>query len=93
MSLKYEPSSEPIHNSARKLFLNREIYRTVQLSAEESPLLRTSQQVGAKSNKPQRQEAATPGTAPRLESLDKPLDVLQGFEVQGCLAHKKHPPP
>ena len=29
MSLKYEPFSEPLHNSA---FLNRELYRTVQLS-------------------------------------------------------------
>jgi len=33
MSLKYEPSSEPLHNSAKWLFLNRELYRTVQLCA------------------------------------------------------------
>ena len=31
MSLKYEPSSEPLYNSAKYLFLNRELYRTVQL--------------------------------------------------------------
>ena len=28
MSLKYEPSSEPLHISAKELFLNRELYRT-----------------------------------------------------------------
>ena len=26
MSLKYEPSSEPLHNSAKLLFLHRELY-------------------------------------------------------------------
>ena len=35
MRLEYEPSSEPLHNSAKYSFLNRELYRTVQLSVEE----------------------------------------------------------
>jgi len=30
MSLKYEPASEPLHIYAKKLFLNRELYRSVQ---------------------------------------------------------------
>ena len=30
MSLNYEPSSEPLHNTAKQLFLNRELYRMVQ---------------------------------------------------------------
>ena len=34
MSLAYEPSSEPLDDSAKKLFLNRELCRTVQLSFE-----------------------------------------------------------
>ena len=29
MSLKYEPSSEPLHIAAKQLLLNRELYRTV----------------------------------------------------------------
>jgi len=32
MNLKYEPSSEPPHNFVKLLFLNRTLYRTVQLS-------------------------------------------------------------
>ena len=35
MSLKYEPSSEPLHISAEQLFLNQELYRSVQLSVYE----------------------------------------------------------
>jgi len=32
MSLKYELSSEPLQNSVKQLFLDRELYRTVQNS-------------------------------------------------------------
>ena len=35
MSLKYEPSSEPLHISAKWLFLDCELYRSVQLSTPE----------------------------------------------------------
>ena len=31
MSLVYEPSSEPLHISAKDMFFNRELYQTVQL--------------------------------------------------------------
>ena len=34
-SLRYEPSSEPLLITAKQLFLNRELYRAVQLSVEE----------------------------------------------------------
>jgi len=33
MILKYAPSSEPLHVSAKQLFSNWELYRSVQLSA------------------------------------------------------------
>jgi hypothetical protein len=35
MSLKYEPSSEPLHIPAKYLYFNRELYRNVQLSIHE----------------------------------------------------------
>ena len=34
-SLKYEPSSELLLNTAKQLFLDRELYRSVQLSVED----------------------------------------------------------
>ena len=40
MSLKYEPSSEPLHISAKQLFLNRELYRTVEPLVHELMLAR-----------------------------------------------------
>ena len=69
MSLKYEPSSEPLHNSAKKFFFTRELYRTETRNPEYRTLNSKPQPLNAECGK---QDAAVQGVLRRVDLLIGP---------------------